>query len=475
MNALPPPAAPPAGFRHVIQVALPLVISMGSHTLMQFCDRIFLAWHSPVALQAALPAGILAFTLICGFMELANYGGTFVAQFHGAGRTRDSARAAGQAVWLAFLGWPVILALMPLGAWLLRLGGHAPEVLAHELDYFQILAAGSLTVLLPAALGAFFTGRGDTLTTMSANLAGNLVNVVLDYLLIFGRAGCPAMGIRGAAIATVLAGGVTTAILLGCFLRADAGRYAPRRAFAWNGALLRRMLRFGTPSALTMVMDIGSFALFVLLIGRMGPAVLTASNLALSVNHLAFMPLLGLSITAATLTGQFQGAARPDLATRATLTTLKTGAVYMVLLAITFATLPHLYFAAFNRWEAGALDNAAVFGLVRTFLTMMAVWGLFNLVNLVLAGALRGAGDTRFVMLYSLAMAWGVWVPGQLLLVFHWQAEAVILWVWLTVYVLLLAVGYAWRFARGRWRTIRLIEHPPEPPVVQTADPFVTG
>ena len=203
----------PGGYAEVLRVSWPLIISMGSFTMMQFADRMFLAWYNTVSIQAALPAGILSFTLICGFMALAGYSNSFVAQYFGAGDKTGCSRSTAQGVWMSVLSWPMMLALMPVGRWILRVSGHAPEVLAEEMIYFNVLMVGSVAVPLGSAVSGFFTGKGDTKTNMYANLAGNVVNVVLDYAMIFGRWGFPEMGIRGAAWATVVAGFVGPAIM----------------------------------------------------------------------------------------------------------------------------------------------------------------------------------------------------------------------------------------------------------------------
>lgn len=124
----------PGGYREVLRIAYPLIISTGSFSLMQFVDRVFLARHSMVSIQAALPAGLLSFTLICAFMALAGYANTFVAQYHGRGDPEGCSRATAQGVWLSMLSWPLILLLVPLGRFLLQNAGHAPDVLAQELD-----------------------------------------------------------------------------------------------------------------------------------------------------------------------------------------------------------------------------------------------------------------------------------------------------------------------------------------------------
>lgn len=449
----------PGGYREVLRVAWPLIVSTGSFTLMQFVDRMFLAWHSATAIQAALPAGILSFTLVSGFMAVAGYANTFVAQYHGAGDPLGCSRSTAQAVWLSLITWPLLLALIPAGRWLLRISGHPAEVLALELPYFTILMVGGVNVTLTAAISSFFTGRGDTFTNMWANIAGNAVNVVLDYAWIFGHWGFPRMGIQGAAYATLIAGAVTPGILLALYFSRRLRRsHGTSRTWGFDRALFWRMIRFGLPSGIHLFLDVASFAVFVLFTGRMGEVALAVSNIAFSINMVAFMPLVGISIAASTLVGQYQGRRDSGTAERAGWTALRVAFFYMAAVAASYVLLPAMYLGWFaNRSETGlALED--IYPLGRTLLLLLAAWGLFDAVNLVLAGALKGAGDTRFVMWYSSLMTWGLLVPIQALIVFAWKGGILAAWGWLTAFIILMCSGFYLRFRGGRWKKIEVIE-----------------
>ena len=399
----------PGGYRETLRVAVPMMISSGSFTLMQFVDRIFLTRYSAEAIQAALPAGILAFTLVCLFSALAGYGSTFVAQFYGAGDRRGCSRATAQALWLALIAWPIMLALLPVGAWLLSISGHAPAVLREELTFYRILMFGSLAVPLSAAISGFYTGRGDMLTNMAAVVFGNLLNILLDWLLIFGHAGCPQLGIAGAGWATVISSFATPAVLLALYFLAPRfrGPYDTWHTLRPDFALLRRLVRYGLPSAGNLLLDVGSFTVFVLLTGRMGADALAASNIALSINNVAFMPLVGIGIAAATLVGQYQGRGDSATAARAGWTALKIGWLYMAAIAASFLLFPHGYFLLFTGRGDGGVHLDQVLPVGRGLLWMMAAWGMGDAANVILAGALKGAGDTRFVLGWSLLVAWG--------------------------------------------------------------------
>lgn len=460
------PAFTPGGYREVLRIAYPLIISTASFSVMQFVDRVFLAQYSAVSIQAALPAGLLAFTLCSAFMALAGYANTFVAQYYGSGNLAGCSQSTAQGVWVSIFSWPVILALIPVGRLLLRSAGHPPEVLAEELDYLTILMAGGVSIPLGAAISSFFTGRGDTLTNMYAQVAGNLVNILLDWLLIFGRGGFPELGIRGAAIGTVIAGFVPALVLLAVYLSPRlAATYATRRYWRLERALFRRLLRFGTPAGLHLFLDVASFSVFVLMTGHMGSLSLAVSNIALSINSLAFMPLIGISIAASTLVGQYQGRREPAIAERAGWTALKIGLIYMLFMAATYLALPRCYFMLFAERGGGGFALDELLGIGRWLLILMAMWGLLDTINLVLSGALKGAGDTRFVMWYSILMAWGLFVPGTWLVIYVWEAGILAAWAFLAFTIMVISGGFYWRFKNGRWKTIDLLDRQtPLPP-----------
>lgn len=455
----------------MLKIAFPLILSMASFTVMQFVDRVFLARYSPEAIQASLPAGILAFTLMSFFHALAGYAGTFVAQYHGAGSRAGCGRSAAQGLWIGLACTPLIWILIPAGRWMLHVSGHPPLVLAEEKVYFDILMWGGGLQVLGSAFSAFFTGRGDTRTAMLAAVLGNAVNIVFDYLLIFGIRGFPRMGIAGAAWATVMGAGVTVAFLAVRYFSRDLSREFGTRNLRLDRLLMARIVRFGAPSAVHLVLDVGSFMVFVMLTGRMGGVALASSNIALSINNVAFQPLLGLNMAVSILVGQYQGRRDSVTAERAGWTALKIGWLYMAVVAVSFLAIPGAYVRLFTG-EGTGLDPRALCETARWLLIMMATWGLFDAVNIILSGALKGAGDTRFAMIYSVAMSWGLWIPGNLWIVRQlgrlqrqpdglpvWMYGGIVpIWLWMTAFVLFLAIGFIWRFRSGRWKSIVLIE-----------------
>jgi len=475
MNAKTPAPFVPGGYREVFRVAWPLIISMGSFTLMTFADRIFLARFSTTAIQAAVPSGIMVFCFCCGFMALASYSSVFVSQYFGAKDYPLCSVATAQGVLLALATWPILILMIPLGRWLLAVSGHAPEVLELELVYFTILMLGSGTIALGAAIAGFFTGRGDTRTTMITNVIGNGLNIVLDYAMIFGKWGFPQMGIAGAALATVIAGFVSPLILLALYFnKRFVAVFQTRSTFRYNHRMFWRIVRFGFPSGVHLALDIASFTLFVVLTGRLDPAGLAASNIALSINTLAFMPLIGLGIAASILVGQYIGRREPEHAERAAWNAWQIGMLYMLLTGITFVLFPQFYYSLFVNRETSGIPLSDLLPVGRILLLILPLWGIMDASNLIIGHALKGAGDTDFVMYYSVTMAWLLLVPGQLLIVNVLKGSIIWCWLWTAFYIAVLGLGYILRFRRDRWKSIDLMgRQPPTEPARGAAEALV--
>jgi len=454
MNSIHPSSS--SSYRALLRVAVPLIITSTSFMVQNFCARMFLAWYSPETLQAAVPAGILFFTLVCGFMATAAFANSLVAQYYGNEDYHGCSRSVAQAILLALFSFPLILLLIPAGLWMLSVSGHSPAVLIEEKTYFFILMLGGVQFPLSSAVSSFFSGRGLTKVVMLCAIAGAALNLLLNWLLIFGVGPFPEMGMAGAALASVISGFVSPVIMLALYFSPKNNRlYDTRRLFYFDAPLFRRLLRFGVPAGIHMALDIGAFSLFVLLIGRLGETAFMAANIALSVNMIAFMPSIGIGQAAGTLVGQHIGRGDLDGASAVGWRAVHIGWIYTVCIALTFVLTPEIYIHLFAR---GDIPFAEISGLARTLLLFAACWGLMDATNLIISGALRGAGDTHFVMWYETSMAWFFFAAGELLivLVFKWGVLAA--WGWALIYICLLAFGMVARFRSERWQLIELIE-----------------
>ncbi|MAW40495.1 MAG: hypothetical protein CMF27_06210 [Kiritimatiellaceae bacterium] len=445
----------------LLRVAWPLIINSGSFALLNFFDRLFLSWYSEASFRASLPGGILFFTFVCGFMALAGITNTFVAQLAGREDREGAAVATAQGIFFALLAIPIILLLAPIGVGVLRLVGHVPEVLVLEEQYMRILLFGGGGMVLSSAISSFFSGQGQTRVVMGCNVLANGINIFMNYLFVFGCWGLPEMGIAGAAWASVI-GSWSAPLFLGIiyFNRWHRESFGTVRCLRLDRPLFLRMLRFGLPSGVHFFTEVAAFSVFVLLIGRLGDLAQFAGNIALSINLIAFMPMIGMGLAASILVGQCLGRDDAAEAARYGWTALQMGLAYISLIGVSFILIPDLYLAIFSA-EANSFDFAALREAVRYLLIILAVWGLLDAASLILSGALKGAGDTHFVMRYQAIIAWGIFVPGQLILIVGYEAHHLLCWGWALLYIGLLGGGYTWRFASGKWKLIKLLDKRP--------------
>jgi MATE family multidrug resistance protein len=330
-------------------------------------------------------------------------------------------------------------------------------------------------VVLAAALSAFFTGRGQTRTVMTVDLLAVAIELVLDYAWIFGHLGLPAAGIEGAAWSTVVAQWFKALVLFWLYLRpVNAERYGVWSGCRFDAALFRRLLRFGSPSGLNLLLEVGAFTALIFLIGGLGSLELTATNLAFGVNTLAFLPMIGFGIATSTIVGQRLGENRPDLAERATWTAFWLGTAYMAAFGLAYVLVPDLLLAA-NAAQVDPAEFAPVRDMTVLLLRFVAVYCLFDTMNIVFVSALKGAGDMRFILITTLIMSAtpvaATWVGMSW---FGWGLIGA--WFIITAWVCLLGCTYLARFVQGKWRTMRVIEpeYLPEPVEPQAAEPILS-
>ena len=449
---------PEGGYRHAFSLILPLVLANSAFTIMQFTDRVLLSRHSSGDIQAAMPAGILSFTLISFFCAIAGYSGTFVAQYHGAGDSRACVRSCMAGLVLSLLSLPFFLALIPVCHWIVRLAGHAPEIQALEGDYAFWMLLGGCIESAHWVLGGFLVGRSRVVpgTVISFVCCG--INIALDYALIFGRWGLPEWGIRGAAVATFVSGAISSLLHLAVVFRERPFREMSLRDILHiDWGLVWRIVRYGVPSGIQMFFDIGAFAFFVLLTGRLDALSLATSNVAFSINNLAFAPLMGFSSAAATLVGQFQGAGRSDLAHSSCWRCMHLGWAYMAAIGAVFLLLPETLLSAFRSPDA-EYTVAQMLALGRKLLTLLVVWGMFDTMNIVFISALKGAGDTRFVMAALVGSSWFAWIPAEIVVLNVLHRGIVAAWVVQCLFICVLSLLFLWRWQGRRWASIRLID-----------------
>ena len=417
----------------------------------------FLAWHSNDTLAAALPAGVVSWTLASLPLGVASYGSTFVAQYFGAERIDRIGAIVWQAIWLGIISIPIFLVIGIFGKPLFASFGHTDLLVQLEADYFLALSFGSGALILDSGIGGFFIGRGKTVIVMVVNIAGACLNLFLDYIFIFGWGPIPELGIWGAGLATTISIWCKVAILAALFLSSHNDAFKTRSSHRLDWPLMKQFLSFGIPNGIQYFVEGLAITFFVIIIARVSEPAAAASSIVFSINMLVFYPVIGLGISCSTLVGQKIGEQSPTLARRVAWNTFAIGSVYTLLFAIVCFSAPDLFLVA-HRLESENFDQ--IESMTILFLRFVAIYCMFDTVQIVFVSAIKGAGDTRFVVWSAvtsatLFLAIGLvgthWITGAERQVYWW-------WVCLTGWVLLLSAIYFGRFLQGKWEQMTVLE-----------------
>ena len=441
------------GWREIVTLATPVVISKLSFTAMGIVDTAMVGRLGP-AEQGAVGLGTtLMFTLYVFGLGLIGVVNTYVSQHHGAGQPRECGVALGQGVRMAVVvgavTWGVLMLAAPAFLWV-GLGQSISELSYRYLFFRGLGVAG---VFGYWAYNGYLEGLGHTRTPMMITIAANALNIVLDYVLIFGIGPIPAMGIDGAGLATALC----NLFMLACFVGVVHGRPLYRAFGAaeilqparW--AAMRRMIRVGLPMGFQFFFEIGAFLVMTIVIGWLGEVALAANQVVLRLMSISFMTAWGISVAATTLVGRHQGEGEPDLAAAAGRRALVLFLFVAAGCGALFTGLPWPLVRLFSPYEA---VQAAAAPLLLT----AALFQVFDGVNMVSYGALRGAGDTRWPLMAVICVSWGLGIPLTYALAIHAELGVQGAWYASTIMIAIQASLLYGRFRGGRWRSIRLVQ-----------------
>ncbi len=454
------------GYRHILVIAIPLILSTGSWSIQQFVDRMFLSWYSEEALASAMPAGILNFSLICLFIGTVSYAGTFVSQYVGAKEDGRVGTVLWHGIYLSIIGALLLMLVAPFSTQIFKMIGHPENLQIMESTYFRILCFGGLGPILSSAFAGFFTGQGHNWPVMWVNVFTTTVNLILDYLLIFGVGIFPEMGIAGAAIATIIAG--FSSILLYSILifrQKNELRFKVFSSWAWDFTFMKRFLKYGLPNGGHFFLEIMGFTGFILILGRIGQMELAATNIAININSLAFMPMLGLGIALSMSVGQNIGAEKPEVAEYAAQSGVQLGLLYMIPCTFFYVFLPHIFIAPFNA-EAETARVAVI------LLRFVAVYALFDTLSILYSSAVKGAGDTHFVMRVTTVLSIFVLIIPTFIAVDIAGTDLYTPWTFCALFIIGMGLIFMARFRGGKWKEMSVIETPVIIPSQTQANPL---
>lgn len=441
--------APSTG--QILAFALPLMLGLMTTAVNSLVDAVFMGRLGTAAL-AAVPlaswAYLVGWLLVVGTVRNAM---AFCAQAHGAGRPHEIGTVLAHYHLLALAGLPLLVVYIQVWPLLSAFAHLSPQVDGLARTYLHIRVADIAFSLLLALYSAFFQAIGNSVLPMAVNISVVALNIALDYGLVFGHFGLPALGVAGSALATVLAQAAgAVAIMAISFGGRSRRRFALRLFVRPRWALLVEILRVGVPSGLGDCVDVSAWALFQLFVGRLGEVALAASNIGMQITQLLFLPGFAFGLAGASYIGRFLGARRPRLARRAARHVLALGVGYMGLLG-----LPLWFFGGFL--ARLFTDDPAVVQQATLLFKLMALYQVFDGMGFITRAELSGAGDTRVPTLLLIACVAGVMVPVAPLLAGLVTPPLIGAWLGASVFMVVYAGAMQWRLHRGAWTHIRLV------------------
>ncbi len=435
-------------YRRIVRISAPVMLNQLAHTAMGILDTIMVGRLGVTALAGVGLGHILVWWLLSLFWGMLAGVNTLVAQAEGA----DDRPAAGVAFWqglylsgllalLIFAYWPCIPAV-------LRLAGASPEVQSVATDYMRVRLLGGFGLMLGMVGENFYRGIGRTDIPMWGAFLKLGLNFCLNWVFIYGHAGAPALGPTGAALGTILSESIVGLVLVASLFAAPQLRahYALLRTRAFHPRVFRALVAVSAPIGVQTFMEMGGISVFTAAIARLGDAQLAATDAVIQAWSMAFMLGSGLAIGATTLAGQCVGARDWGEARRAVRRVLRLGYVLMALLGAVYFLFPAGLMALFVRPE----ELGRLLPFARPLFSLVTIILVFDLEVMVLAGALRGAGDTTFSMVANLVGTWLFFVPATLALTPRYGLTAG--WACLVTEVALLAVAMELRFRGTAWQ-----------------------
>lgn len=431
-------------FRPTLRLALPLVLAELGWMSMAVVDTMMVGRlpNSALAISAVSLGGILVHVL-------AFFGGglligldTLVSQAFGAGQREDCHRSLVHGIYLSFVLTPLLMAPVWYFASLLRFADIPPNILSLTVPYSKALAWGTLPLLLYFAVRRCMQGMNMVRPIAFALITANIINALGNWILIYGKLGAPAMGAVGSGWSTAWARIYLAAVLVGYLLWYDRKHRTDllRTPIQPDLARIRRLIALGLPAAVQISLEIGVFALVTALIGHLGATSLASHQIAMNTVSLTYMVPLGISSAAAVRVGQAIGRRDPQGAADAGGSAIIFGAGFMTLAGLGLLLFPRAIGRIYT-------PDPAIIRSTVLLLAAGAAFQLFDGIQTVATGALRGAGDTRTPMICHFTAYWVIGLPFGAWLCFGRGWGAFGLWAGLSVALILIGVVllFAWR------------------------------
>ena len=447
-----------------LRLALPLVAAQLAQSSTAFVDTLMMGWLGSQTIAAGgLGAAIFNALLLVSTGIVAAVS-PLVAEAYGAGKKAFVSRVVCQGLWLAgFLAVPLTLLVWYAGSWLPWLG-QEPATIALTETYLQPISWGYLPGLGFAVLRNFVTALSRTRIVMVIVGLGTGINIVANYVLMFGKWGLPALGLAGIGWASALSLWSMLIALIGYSLTEPYLKHYRifQTLHQFEGRVFGELLRIGLPIGGLIGVEVGLFTVTTFLMGQLGTTTLAAHQIALQTSAITFMVTLGISLATTVRVGQLSGQNDPQGARLAGLIGIGIAALFMSSMGILFWFMPGPIVALYLNIHDPA--NVEVVSLAKALLAVAAVFQLVDGIQVVAAGALRGLKDTQVPLLIGIVAYWCIGLTSGYWWGLKLKFGGVGLWWGLAIGLMVAASILTWRFCWQSAKAIRLQRSSPLPP-----------
>jgi MATE family multidrug resistance protein len=435
--------------RALLSLAIPVVLSELGWMTMTIVDLIMVGRLGPDAIGAVgLGNAIYYAPSLFGIGLLLGLD-TLVSQSWGAGRFDDCHRSLAQAFYIAVAFTPLLMIFMLAAQWIFTGRGVDPTVAVLTRSYVGILNWGTFPLLVYGAFRRYLQGVARVRPVTFALVSANLINLAFNWIFIYGHFGFPALGVRGSALSTVFARVYMAGVLVYAAWAHEKGRghtlfeHWPRP----DWTRIRALLKLGLPAASQVVLEVAAFGAVTVMSAHLTPIALATHEIVLSVAAYTYMVPLGISAAAAVAVGHAIGSGNAARARRAGILAISIGAGFMALMAVLLIVIPK---PIISIWTS----DTRVLILGSHILAIVAGFQIFDGIQTVSTGALRGLGETRFPMLINFAGYWILGLPFGALLCFRLKWGLSGLWTGLTVSLILIALVLIVRWLKDSRRPL---------------------
>lgn len=436
--------------RAVFLLAVPMVLELVLESTFAVVDIWFVARLGASAVATVGLTETFLFLLYAIGIGLAMAVTAVVARRTGEGEREAAALSAAQAIWIAVLAsLPFAVVGIVFARELLQLMGADAWTLTHGVRYLQWMLGTNVVLMLLFVCNAIFRGAGDAAVAMRVLWVANGVNIVLDPILIFGLGPIPAMGVEGAAIATVIGRGTGVAMQLWMLLRGSQHIRVARAHFALQAGALWHIVRTSIGGIGQMIVAMTAWIFLMRILAAVGSEAVAGATIAIRLMMFTLMPAWGMSNAAATLVGQNLGAGEPGRAEAAVWRIGWYNMVFTVAVSVVFFLFPRELMGLFTR-EQPVVDIGAEWLRILSYSYFVYGWWMVSV------QAFNGAGDTVTPTKINLVFFWLIQIPLAWLLALQLDLQATgVFW---AVFVSETSVGLftLWLFTRGKWKAVRV-------------------